>query len=249
MVLILTFLWLHLAAFVNAALFIFEPSQGSTCQGGQPCTVTWLDDGEKPLLSAIGVSTVGLYMGMQQLVQTIAPVDVANTHSITFTPLPDAGPNFDAYYIAFSSTQFIGNDSLPYEGFSPFFSLTGMSGSFDSPLPAATSSIPIPSSLTDSHTSSGTPTVTVGPLSISLPSPTSSPLPPPASTTTPFTSTSISRFSTSTTPASTSLSTSTSTTSLAPTASAAGASGRTSRLPGPLSLLFLAIFSSAFFFS
>ncbi|KAF8814406.1 hypothetical protein BYT27DRAFT_7082282, partial [Phlegmacium glaucopus] len=60
------------------------------------CTVTWLDDGEKPLLSVIGVSTVGLYTGMQQLVQTIAPVDVANTHSITFTPLPDAGPNFDA---------------------------------------------------------------------------------------------------------------------------------------------------------
>lgn len=44
---------------------VIQPSQGSTCRGGESCTITWLDDGSRPLLSAIGVSTVGLYTGKQ----------------------------------------------------------------------------------------------------------------------------------------------------------------------------------------
>jgi len=44
---------------------VIQPSQGSTCRGGESCTITWLDDGSRPLLSAIGVSTVGLFTGKQ----------------------------------------------------------------------------------------------------------------------------------------------------------------------------------------
>jgi len=64
---------------------IVDPHAGSTCQAGVPCTVSWVDDGMRPLFSAIGVSTVGLYTGKQQLVQRIAPVDVTKQTSLTFT--------------------------------------------------------------------------------------------------------------------------------------------------------------------
>ncbi|KDR77299.1 hypothetical protein GALMADRAFT_225415 [Galerina marginata CBS 339.88] len=159
------------AVLVNAALFIVQPSQGSTCTGGKPCTVTWVDDGTRPLLSAVGVSTVGLFTGHQKLVQTITPVDVGSAHSFTFTPNPAAGPNAGSYYVAITSTSLKGNDSVPYSGWSPFFNLVGMSGSFDSPLPAATSPISIPASLTQSSTRSRSSTITVGTLPTAQPSP------------------------------------------------------------------------------
>lgn len=117
--------------------------------------------------------------------------------------------------------------------------LTGMSGSFSSPLPAATSSISIPS-LANSSTSSGTSTVTVGTLSTSLSHHGSSSLP--TTTATPSYLTSTSGLSKSITPTLTST-----TSSLAPAASKSGASGGASRLSGLLYVL-LTIFSSAFFF-
>ena len=42
---------------------VIDPLRGSICRANKPCTVTWLDDGRAPLLSSIGVSTVGLYKG------------------------------------------------------------------------------------------------------------------------------------------------------------------------------------------
>ncbi|KAF9559807.1 hypothetical protein CPC08DRAFT_736059 [Agrocybe pediades] len=154
---------------VYAGLFIVDPHAGSTCQAGVPCTVSWVDDGMRPLFSAIGVSTVALYTGKQQLVQRIAPVDVTKQASLTFVPIAGAGPDSDAYYIAITSTTAKGNDTTTlYSGWSPFFRITGMSGSFDSPLAAATKEIPIPASLTQSTASiassaqSTTVTITIG---------------------------------------------------------------------------------------
>lgn len=40
-----------------------NPVATSICYGEQPCTVTWLDDGQAPLLSDIGACYVGLYNG------------------------------------------------------------------------------------------------------------------------------------------------------------------------------------------
>ncbi|KAF8958094.1 hypothetical protein BDZ97DRAFT_1668894 [Flammula alnicola] len=95
MALALAILFMDAAVLVHAGLYVVQPLQGSTCRGGESCTITWLDDGIRPLLSAVGVSTVGLYTGKQQLVQTIPPVDVSSVHSITFKPNPSAGPNSD----------------------------------------------------------------------------------------------------------------------------------------------------------
>ncbi|KAJ2922938.1 hypothetical protein H1R20_g14196, partial [Candolleomyces eurysporus] len=114
------FILFFLLTVVDAALYVVTPLSGSTCRGGQPCTVTWLDDGQAPLLSAIGVTHVALYTGTLKLVQTLPPVDVSSTLSFTFTPNPAAGPNSDAYYLAFTSTETKVNGS-EYREYSPWF--------------------------------------------------------------------------------------------------------------------------------
>lgn len=231
---IFSFLCLHFAL-VDAALFTIEPFQNSTCSGGKPCVVTWVDDGQQPLLQAMGISTVALCTMTQQLVQTITPVDVALASELTFTPFPDAGPDSDDYYITFTSTEFNTTDGSPYMAYSAFFGLRDMSGSFDSPLPAATSSIPIPQSLKDQPTSSSTNTVTIGTLPTSPRLYTSSPLP-----TSSVTSTSGSSGS------QTAVSISTSSTSLptTPTPTPNGSSNHHSR---PLPVLLLALLIPALF--
>ncbi|KAJ3920558.1 hypothetical protein F5877DRAFT_77055 [Lentinula edodes] len=145
MALALAFVALDAFTAVQATLYVIQPSAGSTCSGGSPCTVQWLDDGTTPLNSNIGVTTCGLYTGDMQLVQTIDPVDVSSTQSLVFTPISDAGP-----------------DSSDY--------LNNMTGSFSSSVASATSSIPIPSSLTGSSAYSETgvlSTVTVGTITTS----------------------------------------------------------------------------------
>jgi len=152
---------LQSATVAKASLFFVKPSSRSTCTGGSPCEVVWEDDGVSPLLNTVGVVTAGLYTGSLQLVQTLQPVNVANTLSYQFTPIPGAGPNSNSYYIAFTSTQEKVNGTS-YVGFSPFFTLKGMSGSFDNPVPSLTATKAIPKSLTEtSGTVLGT-TLTVG---------------------------------------------------------------------------------------
>ncbi|KAK0469183.1 uncharacterized protein EV420DRAFT_1492916 [Desarmillaria tabescens] len=192
------------AALSVRSLYVIEPNSGSSCHGGQNCTVEWLDDGTWPLLSSFGVSTVGLYTGTQQLVQTLDPVDTSATHSLTFTPIPEAGPNSDTYYICFTSTSVFDNGTAVM-AFSPFFQLDQMTGSFTTPWESATASIAIPTSLTQTSADSTSElsTIIVGTLSTSLPPLTS------LSATSPATSSSsitTSRMSTSSAPQSTSTS-------------------------------------------
>jgi len=229
---VLALLCMRSVALVNAALFILHPFKGSTCWAEQPCVVTWENDGVKPVLASIGVSTVALYNN-QQLIQTLPPVNVETTSYFSFTPLPGAGPNSDGYYITFTSTKFNVSEDEPYRGYSPFFQLCGMSGSFNSPLPSATSSIPIPPSIEIPPTSSSTSTITVGTLSTSLSYSSSSPLP------TPSVTSSVSGFSTSITQ--------TSSASLSTTSAPATSNGSSSHLPRRVPVLFLALFSSFFF--
>ncbi|KAK0451710.1 hypothetical protein EV421DRAFT_1772581 [Armillaria borealis] len=190
------------AALSVRSLYVIEPNSGSSCHGGQDCTVEWLDDGVRPLLSSFGVSTVGLYTGTQQLVQNIDPVDTSTTHSLTFTR---QALTSDTYYICFTSTSIFDNGTAVM-AFSPFFQLDQMTGSFATPLESATASIAVPTSLTQTSAADSTSelsTIIVGTLSTSLSSLTS------LSATTPATSSSsstTSRFSTSSAPESTSTS-------------------------------------------
>ncbi|KAG2076240.1 hypothetical protein BDR04DRAFT_1004114 [Suillus decipiens] len=72
-------------ALVQASVYVTNPVQSTVCNGGQSCSVEWVDNGESPLLSDIGECTVGLYNGEMVLVQSLTSVNVANTNSFTFT--------------------------------------------------------------------------------------------------------------------------------------------------------------------
>ncbi|KAI0299345.1 hypothetical protein B0F90DRAFT_1727976 [Multifurca ochricompacta] len=106
---------------VLGALYVINPTAQGVCVGGQPCHVQWLDDGQEPLLTTMGPCYVTLYAGNQRIVQRIEPVDVSTTHSLTFTPSPNAGPDSDTYYIAFASIK-SSNSSQPLQAFSTYFS-------------------------------------------------------------------------------------------------------------------------------
>lgn len=160
---LLLFLIFSIISTAQAALYVTRPRFQSSCTGGQPCTVEYLDDGVSPLLPQIGLCEVGLYTGNQQLVQRIKPVDVSETFSFTFTPNPKAGPNSSNYYIALTSVSLKTENGTDWIGFSPTFSLDNMEGSFESPLPSATAAIPIPTPAGPKP--SFTSTLTIGTLS------------------------------------------------------------------------------------
>jgi len=184
------------------ALYVVKPTTGTVCHGGQPCLVEWLDDGQSPLLTTLGPCDVALYSGNGDLIQQIEPVDVSTSHSLSFTPSPDAGPNSSTYYVQFTSIT-ASNSSQSLVAFSPDFSLDRMTGSFNSPVPKLKSTIPVPLSVLSAHsnqvstlqfgtisstsTSTSITSSTRPPTSSSTPhssGPSLSSTPPPASTTT-----------------------------------------------------------------
>ncbi|KAI0088270.1 hypothetical protein BDY19DRAFT_189303 [Irpex rosettiformis] len=139
-------------------LYITHPLTSTTCTGGKQCEVDWVDDGTAPFVSDIGPCYVGLYNGNGVLVQQIEPVDVASVHSLTFTPDSKAGPISSKYYINFTGID----TSKEFQGFSTFFTLTGMSGSLSHPNPSDTSVIPVPSTVASPPPQSIQTTITVG---------------------------------------------------------------------------------------
>jgi len=165
-------LWfLNAISSVRGALYVIDPLESTTCHGGKPCTVQWVDDGIQPLLTSIGACTVGLYHGEMELVQQIAPIDVSTAHSLEFTPNPNAGPNSNTYFIAFESTELKINGTS-YRAYSTSFKIDQMRGSFDSPVPSLTSSIRIPVSVLNPPPNAITSTEFVGGAS---PTPTPTP--------------------------------------------------------------------------
>ncbi|KAL4072270.1 hypothetical protein J3A83DRAFT_4372298 [Scleroderma citrinum] len=131
---------------VQGAIYVTNPVQSTVCNGGQACPVQWVDDGQNPLLSAIGTCDIALYTGEFVLVQDLGSVDVSATQSFSFTPNPAAGPN-GAYYLVFS------NPAISYTGFSGSFTLAGMTGTTPGGGGGASSSTP-------SSTTAGTETAT-----------------------------------------------------------------------------------------
>ncbi|KAJ3538532.1 hypothetical protein NM688_g6507 [Phlebia brevispora] len=137
----------------RATIFVTAPSNTTTCHAGQPCSVQWLDDGSAPLLTSIGPCLVGLYNGQG--------AD------------PSSGPDSDLYYINFTSVNPVGNPPTIYTQYSPFFTLSGMTGSFASPVASDTKAIPVPSSVVEPSSDSVTSTILIShPFSSPLPSTT-----------------------------------------------------------------------------
>jgi len=136
------FVSLALAASALANVFITSPVASTTFTGGQQATITWQDDGLTPTLASFGPAMVGVYVGnanQQTLLQTItSSVDVSTTSSIVFTPDATIGPSGDTYFIRFTSLGLkdATNSQYPAEAFSAKFTMTGMSGTFNSTVQA-----------------------------------------------------------------------------------------------------------------
>ncbi|KAF7965176.1 hypothetical protein HWV62_45262 [Athelia sp. TMB] len=137
-----TLVVLALSASAFADIYVTSPVATSNFVGGQPCTVSWQEDNTVPLLAAFGPATVAIYAGnsqQQTLLQTITPsVDVSTTQALVFTPDPSIGPDADEYFIRFQSLALTTSTTPAYPAlaFSAKFTMSGMSGTFNSSVQA-----------------------------------------------------------------------------------------------------------------
>ncbi|GJE86328.1 hypothetical protein PsYK624_024080 [Phanerochaete sordida] len=121
-----------------ATISITQPIASTSWTAGQQQTIQWMDDGKTPSLQQFGASKVSIYAGnvnqQTELQQIVPSVDVSTTGSIAFTPDATIGPNGDVYFIRFESLGLkdATNPQFPAEAFSAKFTLTGMSGTFNS---------------------------------------------------------------------------------------------------------------------
>ncbi|KAH9034734.1 hypothetical protein EDB84DRAFT_1239183, partial [Lactarius hengduanensis] len=136
---------LGLAAIAPSALatvFVTAPTASTSWPAGQQATITWQDDGNTPNVKSFGPSLIGLYAGNQQqqtLLQTIASdVDVSAVSTVTWTPDATVGPNFNNYFIRFTSNDLPDPTQSQFkaEAFSAKFTLTGMTGTFNASVQA-----------------------------------------------------------------------------------------------------------------
>ncbi|KZP30852.1 hypothetical protein FIBSPDRAFT_917037 [Athelia psychrophila] len=130
---------LAVAASAFADIYVTSPTSASNFVGGQPCTVSWQEDNTVPLLAAFGPAIVSIYAGnsqQQTLLQTITPsVDVSTTSALVFTPDPTIGANADEYFVRFQSVSLM-NAAYPALAFSAKFTMSGMTGTFNSSVQA-----------------------------------------------------------------------------------------------------------------
>jgi len=139
-----------------ATVSMTSPVATTTCQAGQPCKITWIDDGKAPSLTDFGLASIGVWVGSvnsQSEVQHIQDgVNVATTAEVDFTVDPSIGPNFNKYFVRFTSAaaKDPNNPQFNVEAFSAMFTLSGMSGQFNQTIQdqingASTAPIPSPS--------------------------------------------------------------------------------------------------------
>jgi hypothetical protein len=123
-----------------AELSVTAPVAGTTCTGGQVCSVTWQDNHSGVSLAQQGNCTIALYTGnaqQQTFLQPIAypnSINVSQIQTVQFTVDPTVGANSDLYFIRFSSITLANPTSAgnPYLSFSAKFTLAGMTGTFNS---------------------------------------------------------------------------------------------------------------------
>ncbi|KAG8743299.1 hypothetical protein FRC10_012262 [Ceratobasidium sp. 414] len=119
-----------------AAPYFTKPITGDSCAAGQPCTLSWQDDGKAPSLAEFGDCTIAVYTGSQQQqtqMQFISPTNAGNTASVVFIPDATVGQNSDQYFIKMISINAPDPAMPQYKAtaYSPKFSLTGMTGQFN----------------------------------------------------------------------------------------------------------------------
>jgi hypothetical protein len=130
------------APLARANVYVTNPIAASSLPAGQPVSITWQDDNKVPLLASFGPASIGLYAGNQQqqtLLQMIATnVDVSKISTQSWTPSASVGPNFNSYFIRFTSNNLSDPTQAQFkaEAFSAKFALTGMTGTFNATVQA-----------------------------------------------------------------------------------------------------------------
>jgi len=133
-----------LAPLAHATVFMTNPTASTKIPAGKAFTITWQDDGKTPNLTAFGPAFVGLFVGSQSVqtqLQEIGNVDVSKVSSLSWTPDATVGPNYDSYFIRITSVSLKDPNQTQFnaEAFSAKFSLSGMSGTFNSTVQAVVS--------------------------------------------------------------------------------------------------------------
>jgi len=157
------FIPLALAASALANLYITSPIATTTFTGGQQATISWQDNGQSPSLVQFGNATFAIYVGnaiQQTPLQTIVTnVNVSTTSSLVFTPDGTIGPDSSEYFVRVTSLTLMDptQPQFPQEAFSAKFTMTGMTGTFNSTIQAqidGQSTAPIGAKTTTSGSSS-----------------------------------------------------------------------------------------------
>ncbi|CEL54912.1 hypothetical protein RSOLAG1IB_07404 [Rhizoctonia solani AG-1 IB] len=130
-----------LAPAVYAGPYFTAPVAGTVCNAGQPCTITWQDDGKAPDLASFGDCSVGVYTGsaqQQSLIQNLAITNAQTAATVQFVPDPAAGEDSKVYFIKMISlnTADPTNNLYKATAYSAMFELKGMTGKFNATVQA-----------------------------------------------------------------------------------------------------------------
>ncbi|CAE6511303.1 unnamed protein product [Rhizoctonia solani] len=150
-----------LAPAVLAGPYFTAPVAGTVCQAGQPCVITWQDDGKAPSLPEFGDCSVDVYTGnsqQQTKVQTLAITNAQTAQTVQFVPDPNAGEDSQVYFIKMVSIGMADPTNAMYKAsaYSAMFTLKGMTGKFNDTVKAQIAGTPAPSS-TPAGTTTATP--------------------------------------------------------------------------------------------
>jgi len=131
---------LSLISVAFATVYVTTPVASTIDSGGQTARVAWQDDGNSPSLAMFGPAEVSVYTGnanQQTSLQVIsANLDVSTSSSINFTVDSTIGPDSSHYFIRFQSNSGKSANGTAYLAFSSQFSLTNMTGTFNSSVSA-----------------------------------------------------------------------------------------------------------------
>ncbi|KAH9823313.1 hypothetical protein DFH28DRAFT_880896 [Melampsora americana] len=114
----------------QSSLFFTSPVESTTCVGGKPCILSWINDKALPELSEYGPMIIGLWTGSDT--QQIELIKLGNIDPKTSNTLNVVIPS---KVTANGNQVFIRMDQIspnhpgdPYQAFSAHFNLSGMTG-------------------------------------------------------------------------------------------------------------------------
>ncbi|KAE8224731.1 hypothetical protein CF319_g2433 [Tilletia indica] len=117
-----------------ANIEVHSPVAATKAKGGEKLDVEWVDDGKTPTLKNYGDVNIFLCTGSSTVQYKLQELKagVKNTRTSGSWEIdPKAGPNSDKYFLRFEGTN-LGAAGVPPMAFSARFTLSGMTGTWNS---------------------------------------------------------------------------------------------------------------------